>query len=156
MDYVSYYLGQYLSQSGINLVTFIFVLAFLIWEIPRTFSLFEKEWAKGIYEEHGRGIDIFVFIVGIAAFFFLRWNLKPLIKLAQHPIYSIVLAIAGIAMPIVLVIVFIGRIFSRIDTRKEMSELFGHSVLDLAHAIFQISFSLLAFPAAALLISFFL
>jgi len=155
MDF-SYYLAQYLSQSGINLITFIFVISFFVWEIPRTFRMLEKEWMKGIYSEAGRAVDAFIFVVGIAAFFFLQSNLKSVARLAKTPIFDIVLAISAIALPVILMVVFAGRIFSRIDSNKEMTQFFGHTILDLVHTTFQISFVLLALPSGILLLNYFL
>jgi len=155
MDF-SYYLSQYLSQSGINLLTFIFIVSFFVWEIPRTFRMLEKEWMKGIYPEHGRVVDAFIFIVGIASFFFLQSNIKSVARLAKTPIFDIVLAISAIALPVVLAIAFFGRIFSRVDSGKETTEVFGHTMLDLVHTAFQISFVLLVLPTGILLFDYFL
>ena len=155
MDF-SYYLMQYLSPSGLNAIAFVFIISFFVWEIPRTFRMLEKEWAKGLYPEHGRAIDIVIFLVGIAAFIFLNSNTKRIILFPYSPIYNIVISIAAIALPVVLIVRFAGRIFTRIDAGKEVSEGLGHTMLDLVHTIFLITFVLLALPSAALLFVLFL
>jgi hypothetical protein len=153
---VSYYLLQFLNSSTLDLITLTFFLSFLVWEIPRFTKMIEESWIHGLYPEHGRVVDIILLLAGVGSYLLLISSTKNTLALAYKPIFNFVIAAAIIALPIVIILGFLGRIFSRMDAKVESAGFFVQTILDFVHSVFFVCFALLIIPAAALLISAFL
>jgi hypothetical protein len=138
------------------LVFLSFFLSFLIWEIPRFTKMLEESWIHGLYPEQGRVVDIILLLAGVGAFLLLTSSTKNTLALAYKPIFNFIIAAAIVALPIVITLGFIGRIFKRMDAKLESAGFFVQTILDFVHSVFFVCFTLLVIPAAALLLSAFL
>lgn len=153
---LSYYLVQYLSNSSLSLTALAFFVAYLIWELPRLTKMLEEEWIKGIYPEHGRVVDIVLLLIGLGSFIFLQANLSKAVMLAYKSGYNLLLAAGLVALPLIILLGFIGRFFTRMDAKLQVSAFMVQTILDLAHTLFFVCFVGLVFPLAALIFTSFL
>lgn len=153
---LSYYLIQFLSNSNINLAVLALFVSYLIWEIPRLSKMLEEEWLKGLYPEQGRVLDLMMLLLGIGAFLYLQANLPSAAKLAYMQGYSLILAAGLVALPVILLLSFVGRFFSRMDAELEVAAFLIQTILDLVHTVFFVCFVGLLLPSATLLFSSFL
>jgi uncharacterized membrane protein len=153
---LSYYLVQYLGASNLNLVLLGLVLAFLVWEIPRFAKMFEEDWIKGLYPENGKVIDVILLIIGVLSFVFSQLNSEKLVQLAYKPLFPMVLAAGLVAFSLIILLGFVGRFFSRMDEKLNVSAFIVQTLLDFFHTVFFICFVGLVFPAVTLIVSNFL
>jgi len=156
MPEISYYLLQFLGSANLNLITMTLFLSLIVWEIPRFTKMLDPAWVHGLYPESGRVIDIVLFIAALASYLLLISSTKDTLALAYAPLYNFIMAAAILALPIVIALGFIGRIFSRMDAKLESAGFFVQTILDFFHSVFFVCFCLLLVPAAALLLSTFL
>lgn len=154
-DFIGY-LVQYLSQQSLVLTMVAFVVTFILWETPRYLRLFDDEWLKGVYPEYGKIADIAFLVVGSLSFVFMQLNIEGVGQLPYRPGYDIALVASLVGLPIILLIGFGGRVFSRMDAKLEAPSFLTHSALDLIHTVFYICLLALVLPSAALLLAPFL
>jgi hypothetical protein len=152
----AYVLRGFLSSSSLDTIVFAFFFSFIVWEIPRATKMLSEEWSEGIYPDKGRTLDIFLLLLGLGAFLFLKMSMAKLVFIPESLIMSVVVSVGLVALPIVILLGFIGRIFSRMDTQKESGALFAHTILDFFHTLFFITLICLLLPCAALIIMPFL
>lgn len=154
-DFISY-LAQYLSPMSLVFTLCAFIASFVLWEAPRYLKLLDDEWLKGVYPEYGKTLDLVFLVVGSASFVFMQLSIQSLILLPYRPGYDVGLIASLIGLPIILLIGFAGRLFSRMDAKHEVPSFITHSALDLVHTVFYICLLALLLPSAALLLAPFL
>ena len=152
----SYSLLQYLTPLNLALTFLGFLFAFIVWEAPRSFRLLEEGWMKGVYPEHGKVVDVVLLVVGFVSFIFMQLNLQNIIQLVYRPVYELLLPGGMMAIPIVFLLGFAGRIFARMDAKHEPSSFMMQTALDFVHTLFFICFVALVLPSATLLLSYFM
>ena len=152
----AYMLRGVLSPSGLDAILLAFFFSYIVWEIPRATKMLSEEWSKGIYPDKGRTLDIFLLLLGLGAFLFMKMSMMRLVFIPEHYIMGIVVSVGLVALPIVILLGFIGRFFSRMDTQKETGALLAHTILDLFHTVFFITLICLLLPCSALIIMPFL
>ena len=153
---VSFYLLQFLDSSFLNALMLSFFFSFLVWEVPRFSKMLGEDLIKGLYPDNGRVIDFVILLVAFGSFLYMGANRSTLNLLPYRPVLDIILAVALLAMPLVIILGFIGRFFARMDAKLGVSAFLVQGVLDLCHTVFFICFSLLVLPCAALLLSYFM
>jgi len=153
-DFIRYLL-QYLSPWGIGAAALVFLLSLAAWEIPRLFRTLDEDVLKGAYPEHGKAVDIALFVLGLASLVFLELNMQKVAHLIYKPGFDLLLAAGLFALPIVFLLGFAGRAINRMDGKHEAPHFLAHTALDFVHTVFYICFAGLALPAAALLLASF-
>ncbi len=137
-----------LEPSAFSVATALFILGFIIYEAPRSIKLMSEEYTDGFYPEAGRVFDIIVLFFGLLAvvFLYLLEGMEDVIDFMRYetlmPIYLIIL----IAVPVLITLGYLKRLLARINQHESVTIFFVHSLLDLAHTVFLICFSLLFIP----------
>ncbi len=127
----------------------LFVLSFLIWEAPRSIKkLISEEYTDGVYPQTGRVVDFFLLALGLMAFIYLKWSdhMQKILFFLLSPGVSFVFLIVMITLPIIILLGFFKRFFSKMEGHNSITVFLVHASLDLAHTVFFISFSLLIVP----------
>jgi hypothetical protein len=134
---------QIFEPAVFSAATAIFILSFLIWELPRSVKIMGEEYTKGIYPETGRVLDIIIMIMGLCSIIFLyvMRGMEDIGYFMLHdprvPVFIIVIA----AVPLLIFMGYGKRVLARIDKHESMTVFFVHNFLDLAHTAFFITFS---------------
>ncbi len=116
-------------------------IAFAIWELPRTMKLLSPECSRGIYPETGRMIDIVLFALGFICVLLLFGfgRMDKAISAMRSPGQISIFIILLIVLPILAIVRFVKRIFSRFDAHNEIGIFTTQTILDLTHHIFFIA-----------------
>ncbi len=148
-------IGDFFSIINIGLfdtASVLLIIAFIIWEAPRSLQMLSEEFTKELYPENGRLVDISLLIVGVIALVLFMLDAQKIVTFVKKPgIISFMLVILTV-LPLILLLGFFQRFFGRMDEGKSVSIFLTQGFLDLAHTIFYISFALLVIPGAAYLI----
>jgi hypothetical protein len=141
-------LVEFLNPGLIQLSAVLFVISFIIWELPRSLKIIDEEYTKDVYPQGGKVFDYIVFIIGLiaAAFFFM--NMDNVISAMKMPTYSLAFTVIYIAVPLLIIFGFIRRVLKRINNEKHDSIVVFiiNCFLDLSHTVFFITFSMLLVP----------
>ena len=134
-------------------LTVVLVASYIIWEIPRSIKVVSEEYTKGLYPENGRVIDIFLFILGglTIVFFMMDNNAEHIVSFLRTPGITAFFLVLMLAIPLIIAMGFIKRLFSRLDGHNSVAIFLTHSFLDLMHTLFFIAFTALFVPAAGYL-----
>ncbi len=150
-------LGDFFSFINIPMfdsMSVILIICFIIWEIPRSIKIIAEEYTKGLYPENGRVIDIGMFVIGLAAiaFFMLDNNAERIVTFLKTPGITAFFLILMLAIPIIVAIGYLKRLFSSFDANNSIAIFLTHAFLDLMHTMFHIAFVVLVLPTAGFLI----
>jgi len=140
---------DFLKPEIFDIFSALLIIAFIQWELPRTIKIIDEEYTSDLYPETGRVIDIFMFIIGLGAMFYLYTD-NTMIDLLRFMNSSILVLIFIPVMIVVPLIIFMGyfkRFFARVDAHKSMTIFLVQSTLDLAHTLFFVSLSILVIPS---------
>ncbi|NYZ77220.1 hypothetical protein H0O02_02800 [Candidatus Micrarchaeota archaeon] len=145
---ISEALFQIFESSTFSLATIIFILGFIIWELPRSVKIIDEEYTTGFYPEMGRVLDIIIMLVGICTlvFLYLMGGLFDVIEFLRYQQFMPLFAIVIIAVPLLILMGYLKRFIGRMDKQQSMTVFVVHNFLDLAHTLFFIAFSLLFIP----------
>jgi len=139
---------QFFESSTFSIATILFILGFIIWELPRSVKIMSEEYTQGVYPKMGRISDFFVFVIGLAVIVFLYAmnGLREIVDFLRYETYVPLLAIIIIAVPVLILLGFLKRFVSRIDKNESITVFAVHNFLDLAHTVFFICFCILFIP----------
>ena len=131
------------------------VISFILWEAPRSIKkLVAEEYTDGVYPATGRVVDFFLLTLGLVAFIYLNWadNMQKVLFFLISPGVNFVFLIVMITLPIIILLGFFKRFFSRMEAHNSITIFLVQGLLDLCHTLFFISFSLLMVPVLEYLI----
>jgi hypothetical protein len=132
----------------------ILIVAFLVWEIPRSVKLISEEYTKGLYPEDGRVVDFVLFFMGILSmvFFMLDNNSERIVTFLKTPGITMFFIILMLAIPLIVVLGYFKRLFGRMEGHNSVAVFLTHAFLDLMHTLFHIALVVLFVPAVAFLL----
>ena len=133
----------------------LFIISFIFWEAPRSIKkLIAEEYTEGVYPQTGRVVDFFLLALGLIAFIYLKWSdhMQKVLFFLISPGVSFVFLIVMITLPFIILLGFFKRFFSRMEAHNSVTVFLVQGLLDLAHTLFFISFSLLLVPVVEYLI----
>jgi hypothetical protein len=151
----AYELIRYLSDD-LAIVALALFISLVVWEIPRFSKMFEEEWVKGLYPDGGKTVDIILLVIGLLCFLYMQASRSVLLTLPEKPGFNFALGAGLAALPLVILLGFAGRFFSKMDAKLPLAAFIVQTILDFVHSVFFVCFIGLALPAAALLASYFL
>ncbi len=137
-----------IEPSTFSLATVLFIIGFIVYELPRSVKIMDEEYTTGFYPDSGRVFDVIVLFFGLIsiAFLYLMDGVDEVRDFMTHasllPVFMIVL----IAVPVFVGLGYMKRLISRIDKHESVTIFLVHSFLDLGHTVFFICFSLLFVP----------
>lgn len=131
-----------------SVATILFILGFIIWELPRSIKIMDEEYTEGFYPEMGRVFDFIILLIGILCivFLYLMEGVDDVVDFLRYQAYLALFAIVIIAIPVLIFLGYLKRFFGRIDKHESLTIFMVHSILDLAHTVFFICFSLIFVP----------
>lgn len=137
-----------------DMMSVIFFVGFIIWELPQTVKIISEEYTKGLYPENGRVIDIVLFIAGAIAVFFLMNgnNAERVVAFLKTPGITSFFLILMLSIPLIIAVGFFKRLFARVDAHNSIAVFLAHSFLDLMHTLFHVALTVLFVPVAGLII----
>lgn len=152
-DIVAFFFGL-INAGTFNIYSALFVIAFIVWEIPRSVKLMDEEYTSGVYPPEGRITDFFLLVVGLAAiaFMYSGSNMAHILNFLKHPTFMLFFIPMLVAVPLMILFGFFKRFFSRMEKGKSITVYLVHVLLDLAHTLFFLSLSILLIPVAGLLL----
>lgn len=132
-------------------ITIIFVISFIIWELPRSVKLISEEYTKGLYPETGRVVDFILFFIGLISitYFMLDNNAEKIVAFLKTPGITSVFLVLLIAIPLIISLGYVKRFFGRMDSHNSVAVFATHAFLDLMHTLFHISLTALFVAAFA-------
>ena len=91
MIMIEQYLFQFFDAPTFAAATVLFVLGFIVWELPRSVKIMDEEYTSGLYPELSRVSDILVMIIGLAciAYLYLMDGLDKVIYFIKYIIVPI-------------------------------------------------------------------
>ena len=140
------FLADIITTELISLSSVLFVLCFLIWEIPRSVKVMDEEYTEGVYPELGRVFDIVIFVVGLIAMLIFFLNMEDILAAMTAPTFSLAYTIIFFAIPILIFLGFLQRTVKRINDQQSVTVFLVHDFLDLAHTMFFITFAVILVP----------
>lgn len=140
------FLADIITTELISFSSVLFVLCFLIWEIPRSVKVMDEEYTEGVYPELGRVFDIVIFIVGLIAVLLFFLNMEDILAAMKAPTFSLAYTIIFFAIPILILLGFLQRTVKRINEQQSVTVFLVHDFLDLAHTMFFITFAVILVP----------
>lgn len=134
-------------------MSMILVSSFIVWEIPRSIKVVSEEYTKGLYPDNQRVVDIFMFLIGILAiiFFMMDNNAERIVAFLKTPGITAFFLVLMLAIPLIVIIGYFKRLFSRLDGNNSVAVFLTHAFLDLMHTLFHIAFTVLVVSAAGYL-----
>ena len=142
----SIFLIEFMNETLINVAAILFVLGFLVWELPRSLKVMDEEYTQGVYPEMGRMFDIVVFLVGIVTGIFFYTRMNAIIETMKMPTFFLAFTVIFLAVPLLVLLGFLSRTLKRINDHKSITVFLVHGLLDFAHTVFFIGFSALLVP----------
>jgi len=142
------YLFQFFEPATFSVATVIFILGFILWELPRSIKIMDEEYTTGLYPEMGRVFDIIILIIGLVciAFLYFMDGLDKVLYFLKYQNLFVLFAILIIAIPIIIFLGYLKRFLKRINEHESMTVFIVHNLLDLAHTAFFISFTIILIP----------
>ncbi|MFH0737423.1 MAG: hypothetical protein V1827_02970 [Candidatus Micrarchaeota archaeon] len=130
------------------------VIAFIVWEVPRSVKLISDEYTKGLYPESGRVADFALLFLGLISIGYFVWdnNVERIVAFLKTPGITSAFLVLMLAIPIIIVMGFFKRTFSRLDGNNSVTVFITHAFLDLAHTLFHIALVVMFVPAIGFLI----
>ena len=145
---IEQYLFQFFDEPTFTVATVLFIIGFIIWELPRSIKIMDEEYNDSLYPEMGRVFDIIVLILGLVciAFLYFMDGLGKVIHFLKYENLFVLFAIIIIAIPVLIFMGYLKRILSRINEHESMTVFLVHNFLDLAHTVFFICFTIIVIP----------
>lgn len=136
---------QFFEPFTFYLATVLFILCFIIWEVPRSLKVMSEEYSKGVYPEMGRVFDILLMFAGLGSIVFLYFigGINEVNYFLRHEALMPIFAIVLIAIPLLVFMGYLKRFVGRIDKHDSFTTFCVHNFLDFTHTLFFISFSFL-------------
>lgn len=127
----------------------VFIISFIIWEVPRTIKIISEEYTKGLYPENGRVVDIIMFLIGAItlAWYLIGDDLYNVVEFLKTPGITAFFLILMVAIPLIIIMGYLKRFFGRMDSHNSLTIFLTHAFLDLMHVLFQISLVVFFIPA---------
>lgn len=143
-----------INISLFDTASILLIAGFLVWELPRSVKIIDEEYTKGLYPENTRVVDFIFLFVGILSiiFFMLDSNAEKIVAFLKTPGITALFLILMIAIPIIIILGFLKRLFSKMTSHDSVTIFLAHAFLDLMHTVFQVSLAILFIPAAGFLI----
>lgn len=134
-------------------VSLVMVIAFIIWEFPRTVKIISEEYTRGVYPEYGRVADILLFIIGIISTAYLSLgNAEEVVRFLRTPGITSVFLILMASIPLIIALGYFKRLFGCMEKHESMTLFIVHASLDLVHTLFYITLAILTIPVIGHLI----
>jgi fumarate reductase subunit D len=130
-------------------ITVVFVVSFIVWEIPRSVKLISDEYTKGLYPETGRVVDFVLLFMGLLSigYFVLDNNSERIVTFLKTPGITAAFLILMLAIPLIIALGYFKRLFGRMEGHNSVTVFITHGFLDLMHTLFHISLVILFVPA---------
>jgi len=137
-----------LEPSTFSLATVLFVIGFIAYELPRSVRIMAEEYTSGFYPDEGRVFDVIVLFFGLVSvvYLYLMDGMRDVIDFMRHESLMPIFLIIIIAVPVLIALGYLKRLLSRINKHESVTIFLVHSILDLAHTVFLICFSMLFIP----------
>jgi len=128
--------------------------AFIAWEIPRTIKIIDEEYTKGLYQEGTRVADILLFLLGLssALYLFLSGRIYDMVTFLKTPGITSFFLILMSVVPLIILLGFFKRLFSRTGEQESMTVYLVHGLLDLMHTLFFCALATIIIPLLGMLI----
>lgn len=141
-------LYQLFEPGTFSLATILFIIGFIIWELPRSVKVMDEEYTSGFYPEMGRVFDIIILLIGLVCVLYLYFmdGLDNVVDFLRYGTFTVLFAIIILAIPVLIFLGYLKRFLARVDKHESMTIFLVHSFLDLAHTVFFICFSLIFIP----------
>ncbi len=141
-------LPKIFTPETFDILAALFVITFIQWEFPRTIKIIDEEYTEGLYPPGGRVLDIIVFIAGLFSFYILYSGstMEKLMYYLDHSPLLVLIIPVTVVVPIMIMMGFFKRFFSKIEAGKSITVFSVQTLLDLAHTLFFISIVLVVIP----------
>ncbi len=141
-------LFDFFDPSAFSLAAALFILGFIVWELPRSMKIIAEEYTEGFYPEMGRVFDFILLFIGLLALVFLYFmdGMEEVVDFLRYAALMPLFAIIIIAIPLLIFMGYLKRFFGRIDRHESLTIFAVHGILDLAHVVFFISFTIILVP----------
>ncbi len=137
MSFLAFVDSAFLLNAGLLMAA-----GFLLWELPRSLRLLDRELEAIIYPASGRVFDTFVFVAGLLAYVFYLGQQNDVVNAIRMPTFSLAFSIAYISAPALVFLSFLGRIAKLLDQHQSLSVFLTSFALGLFRTIFYMSFLL--------------
>jgi len=145
------------TMDNVLLTTIVFVVAFIIYELPDILKLFKSEDAE--YEEEyeeppGKILNGILFVIGllITVFVYFGGKLPYLVSFIKNYSYSVPTLIALVSISIIAIFGFLKKVATLIEKDAPVGKLLKHSFFELGKTVFYISLAILVIPALLFLL----
>ena len=139
---------DFLEPDTFSVAAVLFIAGFIVWELPRSIRIMDEEYTKDIYPEMGRVFDFIIFLIGLGSLAFLYFmdGLSEIVDFLRHETFMVVFIIILLAIPLLITLGYLKRFLGRVDKHESITVFIVHSLLDLAHTVFFICFSIIFVP----------
>lgn len=144
MSFLAFVDSAFLLNAGLLMVA-----GFLLWELPRSLKLLDRELEAVIYPASGRVFDICLFVIGLLAYVIYLLQQNAVVNAIRMPTFSLAFAIIYISAPVLVFLSFFSRIVKLFDQHQSLSVFSTSFVFGLFRTIFYTTF-LLIFLAIAM------
>ena len=136
-------------ESGI-----IGIIAFIVWELPRSIKVMSEEYTHGLYPEAGRVVDfILLFLLIISTIYLNIGQTSEHLSLKMRsPSLFPIIAVILLTTIVIIILGYLKRTGERTGKHDSLTVFFVQSILDLAHTIFFITLSINIIPLALYLV----
>ena len=137
-----------IDVSLFDTVSAIFVICFIVWEIPRSVKVMDEEYTKGLYPENGRVADFGLLFIGLLSIFYFIMdnNARLIVDFLKTTGLTTLVLILMIAIPLIVILGYFKRLFARVDSHDSVTVFLTHAFLDLMHTLFHITLVVLFVP----------
>lgn len=137
-----------------DITSVLLVVAFIVWEIPRSVKVISEEYTKGLYPETGRVVDFFLFFLGLLSigYFMMGKNASNIVAFLKTPGITSFFLILTVTLTLIVVLAYFKRFFGRMDSHNSVAVFVTHAFLDLMHTLFHVGLIILACPAVGYII----
>lgn len=142
-----------MNETLLHAATILFVLGFLLWELPRSFKLMDEEYTRGLYPDTGKVLDFILLVIGAVAAFLFYQNTNGVLSAMKMPTFYILFSIVFLAVPALILLGYLKRLAKLINEGKSVTVFLVQAFLDLAHSAFFLGFSMLFVPTVIFFIT---
>jgi|GEM_PF-5423027 len=145
------------SVDNIQLTAIVFVVSFIIYEIPDILRVLRPDDEHESYEEDlgpGRILNGILFILGLATIIFLYFggNLSNIIGFTRNQSIGVPLLIALVSVAIIAFFAFFKKVIALVDKDTPFGKLIKETIFELGKTVFYISFAIMVLPAVLFLL----
>ena len=142
-----------ISPSLFDTAAVLFIIGFIIWELPRTIKILPDEYSRGVYPEAGRVVDFVLLAAGLAALGFLvMGNVDKVVSFLKIPGVTGVFIVLMVVIPLIIAMGFFKRAFARMDQHNSVTVFIAQGFLDLSRTVFHIALVILSIPVVGFLL----